>query len=75
MTSKLVVQRDFQVLRDFAPFGFSALLVALKRALAMRAISGMIAVLTIVQDGHEIGTVGQAQFDGVGHQLPGLGYG
>ena len=41
----------------------------------MRSIGGMIAVLAIVQGCHEIGTVGQALFDGAGHELTGLGYG
>ena len=71
----LILQRDFQVLRDLRPFGLRALLVLLERALAMRSIGGMIAVLTIVQGSHEIGTVGQALFDSVGHELTGLGHG
>ena len=41
----------------------------------MRSIGGMIAALTIVQGRHEIGTVGQTLFDGVGYELTGLGHG
>lgn len=55
LNPQLVLQREFVRRRDFEPFGGFRTTQAFERLLTLRVVSGMVATLTVFDDGNSIG--------------------